>query len=235
MHPSPPLPTRPLPARFSLYQCLTHPLVPSQLLPQLPSPPQTFASVMSTQPSRRTLPHPRHSVTLHPTPPNFFQAKVAEISALIDRLAPLNPTPDPASSRLLRGRWDIVWTTEAELLVLTSKVASQLKPPIVYVGRGSLHIPPPTSTPSISSISSIPSAHPAGSPHLHRAPHTRTHPLTLHTLSQVLKRPPPLAPILPCLDSPAQPPPRLTLLAFPPSPILPYLTQSYALPHFPTA
>ncbi|KAL3893701.1 MAG: hypothetical protein SGPRY_014050, partial [Prymnesium sp.] len=59
-------------------------------------------------------------------------AKVAEISALIDRLAPLNPTPDPASSRLLRGRWDIVWTTEAELLVLTSKVGSQLKPPIVY-------------------------------------------------------------------------------------------------------
>jgi len=39
----------------------------------------------------------------------------------MDELAALNPTADPASSPLLRGRWDIVWTTEAELLVLTSK------------------------------------------------------------------------------------------------------------------
>jgi len=45
----------------------------------------------------------------------------SEISALMAQLAECSPTADPASSRLLRGRWDIVWTTEAELLFLTAK------------------------------------------------------------------------------------------------------------------
>ena len=42
-----------------------------------------------------------------------------EISELMDRLAALNPTEDTASSPLLVGTWDIVWTTESELLYLT--------------------------------------------------------------------------------------------------------------------
>lgn len=46
------------------------------------------------------------------------KAKVAE---LMEELAELNPTPNPASSPLLQGTWDVVWTTEAELLLLTSK------------------------------------------------------------------------------------------------------------------
>ena len=39
----------------------------------------------------------------------------------MEELAELNPTPNPASSPLLQGTWDVVWTTEAELLLLTSK------------------------------------------------------------------------------------------------------------------
>ena len=39
----------------------------------------------------------------------------------MEQLADLNPTADAASSLLLRGRWDIIWTTEAELLFLTAK------------------------------------------------------------------------------------------------------------------
>ncbi|KAL1503473.1 hypothetical protein AB1Y20_011957 [Prymnesium parvum] len=46
---------------------------------------------------------------------------IKKTSDLIDRLAELNPTKNAASSSLLKGRWDIVWTTEAELLFLTSK------------------------------------------------------------------------------------------------------------------
>ena len=38
----------------------------------------------------------------------------------MEELAELNPTPNPASSPLLQGTWDVVWTTEAELLALTS-------------------------------------------------------------------------------------------------------------------
>ena len=44
------------------------------------------------------------------------------MGALMDRLAALNPTADPASSSALVGTWDIVWTTESELLALTAGV-----------------------------------------------------------------------------------------------------------------
>ncbi|EOD31548.1 hypothetical protein EMIHUDRAFT_252286 [Emiliania huxleyi CCMP1516] len=40
---------------------------------------------------------------------------------LSDRLAALTPTADPASSPLLCGTWDIIWTTESELLALTKR------------------------------------------------------------------------------------------------------------------
>ena len=46
-------------------------------------------------------------------------AKARVVEAL-ERLSERNPTRDPASSPLLRGTWDVVWTTEAELLALTS-------------------------------------------------------------------------------------------------------------------
>ena len=45
----------------------------------------------------------------------------ARVAAAMEELAELNPTPDPASSPLLQGTWDVVWTTEAELLLLTDK------------------------------------------------------------------------------------------------------------------
>ena len=45
---------------------------------------------------------------------------VAKIDELMQELASVNPTPDPASSPLLTATWDIVWTTESELLALTS-------------------------------------------------------------------------------------------------------------------
>lgn len=47
-------------------------------------------------------------------------AGVARIEALMDELSLVNPTRDPASSPKLCGRWDIVWTTESELLALMS-------------------------------------------------------------------------------------------------------------------
>ena len=47
-------------------------------------------------------------------------AGVERIAALMDELSALNPTRDPASSSTLCGRWDITWTTEKELLALTS-------------------------------------------------------------------------------------------------------------------
>ena len=40
---------------------------------------------------------------------------------LSGRLAALTPTADPASSPLLCGTWDIVWTTESALLALTKR------------------------------------------------------------------------------------------------------------------
>ena len=48
-------------------------------------------------------------------------AAKAKVAAAMEELAELNPTPNPASSPLLQGTWDVVWTTEAELLLLTSK------------------------------------------------------------------------------------------------------------------
>lgn len=48
-------------------------------------------------------------------------AAKAKVAAALEELAELNPTPNPASSPLLQGTWDVVWTTEAELLLLTSK------------------------------------------------------------------------------------------------------------------
>ena len=45
----------------------------------------------------------------------------AEIEALMDELAAVNPTENPAASPLLQGRFDIVWTTESELTFLTDK------------------------------------------------------------------------------------------------------------------
>ena len=47
-------------------------------------------------------------------------AAKARVAAAMEELAELNPTPNPASSPLLQGTWDVVWTTEAELLALTS-------------------------------------------------------------------------------------------------------------------
>uniref|UniRef100_A0A7S4FCQ3 Plastid lipid-associated protein/fibrillin conserved domain-containing protein n=1 Tax=Chrysotila carterae TaxID=13221 RepID=A0A7S4FCQ3_CHRCT len=41
------------------------------------------------------------------------------IAAIVDELAPLNPTAAPARSPLLQGVWRVEWTTEAELLYLT--------------------------------------------------------------------------------------------------------------------
>lgn len=47
-------------------------------------------------------------------------AAKARVAEAMERLAKRNPTRDAASSPLLRGTWDVVWTTEAELLALTS-------------------------------------------------------------------------------------------------------------------
>jgi len=41
---------------------------------------------------------------------------VAAVEAIMNELAALNPTADPAGSPLLCGTWDIAWTTESELL-----------------------------------------------------------------------------------------------------------------------
>jgi len=41
------------------------------------------------------------------------------VTALIDELAALNPTANPAASAKLCGRWQVAWTTESELLALT--------------------------------------------------------------------------------------------------------------------
>jgi hypothetical protein len=46
--------------------------------------------------------------------------QVAAVRALMEELSAYNPTTNPASSPLLCGTWDIVWTTESELLALTS-------------------------------------------------------------------------------------------------------------------
>lgn len=51
-----------------------------------------------------------------------------EMEALMDQLGELNPTPRPAASRLLEGVWDVVWTTEAELLYLTRNGLPGLPP-----------------------------------------------------------------------------------------------------------
>lgn len=48
---------------------------------------------------------------------------VALVESLMDEIAALNPTPNPASSPLLCSTWDIRWTTESELLGLTSNGA----------------------------------------------------------------------------------------------------------------
>lgn len=47
-------------------------------------------------------------------------SSVASIGGLIEQLAELNPTNNPASSPLLCSTWDILWTTESELLALTA-------------------------------------------------------------------------------------------------------------------
>ena len=45
---------------------------------------------------------------------------VGRVRGLMEQLAALNPTPNAAASPLLCGTWDILWTTEAELLALTA-------------------------------------------------------------------------------------------------------------------
>eukprot|EP00929_Paragymnodinium_shiwhaense_P040639 TRINITY_DN21192_c0_g1_i1.p1 TRINITY_DN21192_c0_g1~~TRINITY_DN21192_c0_g1_i1.p1 ORF type:complete len:549 (-),score=118.30 TRINITY_DN21192_c0_g1_i1:190-1836(-) len=45
---------------------------------------------------------------------------VATVKAAMEALAAVNPTEDPASSALLEGSWEVVWTTESELLALTN-------------------------------------------------------------------------------------------------------------------
>mmetsp|Transcript_64999 Transcript_64999/g.89319 ORF Transcript_64999/g.89319 Transcript_64999/m.89319 type:complete len:366 (-) Transcript_64999:253-1350(-) len=45
----------------------------------------------------------------------------ATIVDLMEQLSFLNPTLEPARSSLLKGKWEIVWTTEKELLLLTDK------------------------------------------------------------------------------------------------------------------
>ena len=45
---------------------------------------------------------------------------VARVGELMESLAALNPTPNPAASPSLCGEWEIVWTTESELLGLTA-------------------------------------------------------------------------------------------------------------------
>merc|ERR1712196_253944 len=49
------------------------------------------------------------------------QEQIAAIKAAMDALAAVNPTENPASSALLEGSWEVIWTTESELLFLTSK------------------------------------------------------------------------------------------------------------------
>jgi len=44
------------------------------------------------------------------------QESVAAVEAIMESLAAVNPTTDPASSPLLCATWDIEWTTESELL-----------------------------------------------------------------------------------------------------------------------
>ena len=47
-------------------------------------------------------------------------AGVERIGQLMEQLGALNPTADPASSPKLCATWEIMWTTESELLALTS-------------------------------------------------------------------------------------------------------------------
>jgi len=47
-------------------------------------------------------------------------ACVGRVEALMDKIALVNPTLDPASSPLLCGTWDVFWTTESELLAVTA-------------------------------------------------------------------------------------------------------------------
>jgi hypothetical protein len=47
-------------------------------------------------------------------------AGVQRIELLMNALAELNPTEAPASSARLCGSWEIIWTTESELLALTA-------------------------------------------------------------------------------------------------------------------
>jgi hypothetical protein len=51
-----------------------------------------------------------------------------QIEALIER----NPTPNPASSPLMSGRWTMAWTTEKEILFLVEKGFFGLKCNAVY-------------------------------------------------------------------------------------------------------
>ena len=49
-------------------------------------------------------------------------ADIERVGGLMEKLAELNPTADPAASEKLCGTWEIEWTTESELIGFTSSL-----------------------------------------------------------------------------------------------------------------
>lgn len=57
----------------------------------------------------------------------FTAAESAEFDSLVEELSGLNPTPEAACSPLISGEWQLLWTTEKELLFAIEKGLFGLK------------------------------------------------------------------------------------------------------------